>query len=187
MIAVIGEMTVSFEKEGKLWSRKFSGRGYEWAKKLRENGEEVLFLSVLPYGGVGDDMENEIRNLGISYDKDLRMPLNPAIGIDGEWFIRSSAAVSISTERLSYSLSAFSDIKSVIVSSVLLSYNPSASAILDAVSFLYPQPRTAIDTSASEGAIGQSSILERTIGLFRSCMNDLIVSDNVDEILSFVR
>lgn len=73
---------------------------------------------------------------------------------------------------------------SVVVSSVLLSYNPSASAVIDTLSFLYPQPRLAIDTSVEieEGR----NIEARAIGDARTGFSSLLVSSDKAAIASFL-
>ena len=60
MIAVIGEMTVSFRKNGDVWTRRFSGLGYNWAKKLKEEKNDVLLLTVLPFGDLGKEMADDL-------------------------------------------------------------------------------------------------------------------------------
>ena len=187
MIAVIGEMAVSFRKNGDGWSRSFSGLGYEWAARLRENGSDALLLTVLPSGGIGKEMADELVRCGIVFDPDMQRPLNPLVEIDGEWLMKGSSPVSLSTEQLTDAFSYFSDIKAVVISSALLSYNPSASSILDAVSFMFPQPKVVIDTSLPEGEKGQDELLKKTLDSFSSSVANLLITDKQDEILSFVR
>ncbi len=187
MIAVIGEMAVSFIPAEGSWEREFSGLGYEWAARLREMGKDVLLLTVLPHGRTGRDMADELVRLGVVFDPDMRAPLNPAVVIDGEWLLKGSAPVSLSTEKLSDAFSYFSDIESVVVSGTILSYNPAASAVLDAVSFMNPLPRVAVDTGYPEAAEGNASILERTLSGFRASVPGVLISSDRDEVLSLVR
>ena len=187
MIAVIGEMAVSFSRDGDNWRRNYAGLGYEWCRRLKEQGEDVLLLSVLPHGRIGREMADELVRLGVVFDPDMHMPLNPVFCVDGEWFFRSSSAISLSSEKLSDAFAYFSDIKAVVVSSALLSYNPSASAVLDAVSFLSSRPKVAVDASAAGSAIGQEEILKRTLSEFAACMPDTLIEENKEKILAFVR
>ena len=82
-----------------------------------------------------------------------------------------------------YAFSYFSDIKSVVVSSAVLSANPSASAVLDALSFLSPLPEIVVDKSLPEGEIVNNDILERTLNGFRAIPGCLITDDK-EEILN---
>ncbi len=187
MIAVIGEMALSFDKSGSAWEKTFKGLGYEWAMRLKEEGKDVLLITVLPCGKSGNEMAEELVSKGIVFDPDLHLPLNPPIAVDGEWFLRSSSAVALSAEKLTDTLSYFHDIKSVVVSSSLLSYNPASSAVLDSLSFMFPQPEVFIDTSCSESAIGQKEILEKTLNSFSSAMERVLITDSKEEILTALR
>lgn len=186
MIAVIGEMATVFEKRDG-WHMEYGGMGYCWASRLKEEGQDALLLSVLPSGNVGKGMAEALVAKGIVFDPDLLQPMAPAISIDGEWFIRSSSSTALSAERITDAFSYFADIRSVVISSVLLSYNPAASAILDSVSFMSPRPRAAIDLSAPEGAIGSKDLMDRTLRSFSACVDDILISDDKEAILGFVR
>ena len=187
MIAVIGEMTVSFRKNGDVWTRRFSGLGYNWAKKLKEEKNDVLLLTVLPFGDLGKEMADDLVSNSIVFDPDMHMPLNPVIEVENECFMRSSSSLALSTERLSDALSYFSDVKSVVVSSNLLSYNPVSSAILDSLSFMYPQPRVAVDTGFNPKAIGQGEMMRRRFEELSSCISSFLATDDKDAILDFLR
>ena len=113
--------------------------------------------------------------------------MNPLVEINGEWLMKSSSVTAMSTEKLTSAFSYFSDIKSVVISSALLSYNPSSSAILDSVSFMFPQPKVVIDTGCSESAIGNKDMLERTLSLFSSACPDVLITDDKERILDFIR
>ena len=187
MIAVIGEMAVSFTEKDGTWNMEFSGLGYEWACRLKDEGEDVLLLTVLPYGKTGKMMADELVSREIVFDPDIHLPLNPVISINGEWYMKSSSAISLSAEKLTDALSYFSDIKSVVVSSSLLSYNPSSSSILDSLSFMYPQPRVAVDTGCLASAVGQDEMMKRTIRELSSSLQSFIATDDKKAILDFVR
>ena len=101
--------------------------------------------------------------------------------------MRSSSSLALSTERLSDALSYFSDVKSVVVSSNLLSYNPVSSAILDSLSFMYPQPRVAVDTGFNPKAIGQEEMMRRRFEELSSCISSFLATDDKDAILDFLR
>ena len=60
MIAVIGEMAVSFRRDGNGWKRSYTGLGYSWAVSLKEKGESVVLFSVLPAGRTGKEMAEEL-------------------------------------------------------------------------------------------------------------------------------
>ena len=186
MIAVIGEMSLSFFPEGDKWVKKFSGKGYEWARKLKCD-EDVVFLSVLPMGDTGKEMAECLISNGIVFDPEMRSPLNPSIQVGKEIFIRGSAPITLSAERLSDALSYFSDIRSVVVSASLLSFNPSASAVLDALSFAFPQPRVAVDTDIPPLSGSNPELLDRTITQLKAVLKECLVSDSESEILSFLR
>ena len=114
-------------------------------------------------------------------------PLNPAFEIDGEWFMKGSAPAAMETEKLSDAFTYFGDIRSIVISSRLLSYNPAASAVLDAVSFLSPLPDVFIDASAGEDTIGQKAILERTLREFSACVPGTVIASDPSRILSALR
>ena len=179
-------MAVSFIPAADGWKMEYAGLGFEWARLLKERGCDVLLPTMLPLGKTGMMMASELDALGIAYDRDLRAPLQPAIFVDGECFMRSSAPVSLDAAKLSYSLSLHPGIEAAVVSPVLLSYNPSSSAILDSLAFLVPQPRIAIDMSAPEAALGQKGLLDGAIAAFRASVPSLLVSSDQDDILSFL-
>ncbi len=187
MIAVIGEMGVSFSPVDGRWEKSFSGLGYDWVSRLRAEKLDTLFLTVLPFGRTGREFSDELLRLGAVFDPDIRENMNLLIGIDGEWYMKGSASTALDAEKLTASFSYFSDIKSVVVSSSILSYNPSASATLDAVSFMFPLPRVAVDTGCEEGIIGNHDILERTLSAFSSSIPDVLITDDKSRILDFVR
>ena len=187
MIAVIGEMAVSFRRDGNIWNRSYSGLGYSWAVSLKEKGESVVLFSVLPAGRTGKEMAEELVRKQILFDPDMLTPLNPAFEIDGEWFMKGSAPAAMETEKLSDAFTYFGDIQSIVISSRLLSYNPASSAVLDAVSFLSPFPKVFIDASAGEDTIGQKAILERTLREFSQCVPGTVIASDPGEILSALR
>lgn len=186
MIAVIGEMSLSFIPEGDKWIKKFSGTGYEWALKLKAL-DSVVLLTVLPMGECGKEMAECLVDNGIVFDPDMHSPLNPAIKVGNEYFLRGSAPLTLSAEKLSDALTYFSDIRKVVVSSALLSYNPSASAVLDALSFASPQPKVAVDNSSPLCPGSNESLLEKTLSALKSAMGECLVSDSESEILGFLR
>lgn len=186
MIASIGEMALSFVPEGNLWKSSYSGVGYLWASMLREKGADVLLECMLPHGKTGDGMRAELEMKGILYDESLCLPLPPAVSIGDEWFIRGSAPSALDAEKLSYSLSVHPGIDRVVISSVLLSYNPASSAIIDGVSFMYPLPRIAVDTSVPDGAAGSTEMMEKAVSVLRSSFPDALITENREEILSFL-
>ena len=183
MIAIIGEMIPSFRKDGNGYVFSYTGIGYEWVEKLRRRGEKVLFLSPIPRGSIGKKICDELTEMGVFYDPDMLVSVNPPVKIDDEYIIRSSSMFTIDTEKLTDAFSYFSDIKSVVVSSAVLSANPSASAILDALSFLSPLPEIAVDKSLPEEEIVNNDILERTLNGFRAIPGCLITDDK-EEILN---
>ena len=187
MIAVIGEMGISFRPCEDLWSKGFSGLGYDWVVKLRNEGLDTLLLTVLPFGKSGEEISEELVRLKAVFDPDMMEHMNPLVEINGEWLMKSSSVTAMSTEKLTSAFSYFSDIKSVVISSALLSYNPSSSAILDAVSFMFPQPKVAIDTGCSESAVGNKDMLERTLSMFSSACPNVLITDDKERILDFIR
>ena len=124
MIAIIGEMIPSFRKDGNGYVFSYTGIGYEWVEKLRRRGEKVLFLSPIPRGSIGKKICDELTEMGVFYDPDMLVSVNPPVKIDDEYIIRSSSMFTIDTEKLTDAFSYFSDIKSVVVSSAVLSANP---------------------------------------------------------------
>lgn len=179
MILVIGEMAEEYvQVKNDEFRMCFSGIGYKWAKKLPQS----FFLTVLSRDRAGGMMQGELENDGIRYAKDLVSLLpSPIIGLDNHY--KGSAPLSLSAEDIMSNVSEL-EISSVLISSVLLSYNPSASAIYDALSFLSSELKVAIDDSIrpAEGAM----LLAQTIGAFRSDFSNLIISSNESEILSFL-
>lgn len=183
MIAIIGEMIPSFRKDGNGYVFSYTGIGYEWVEKLRRRGEKVLFLSPIPRGSIGKKICDELTEMGVFYDPDMLVSVNPPVKIDDEYIIRSSSMFTIDTEKLTDAFSYFSDIKSVVVSSAVLAANPSASAVLDALSFLSPLPEIAVDKSLPEEEIVNNDILERILNGFRAIPGCLITDDK-EEILN---
>ena len=96
---------------------------------------------------------------------------------------KGSAPTTLSSEDI-LECTAGMTIDGVIISSVLLSYNPSSSAILDTVSFLVPQPKVAIDVSVE--ADDGKNMLAKAIGEARISFSSLLVSDSDDEIKRFL-
>lgn len=166
MIAVIGEIIPSFRKSGDCYVFSYEGIGWKWIEKLSQEDRKVLFLSPIARGEIGRKICEKLIELGMIFDPDMLVPANPPLSVDGEHIIRSSSIFMLDTEHLTDAFSYFSDIDSVIVSSVLLSANPSASAVLDTLSFVSPAPRIAIDISAEEGEIMNHDILEKTLSGF---------------------
>lgn len=187
MIAVIGEMAISFSADGGAWKREYTGLGYEWAVHLRERGVETALLSILPMGRIGEGMADELGRRGILFDPDLRLPLNPMLRIDGEWIMKGSAPFALSVEKLGEALSRMNGMTGVVVSSRLLSANPASSAVLDALSFLSPRPRIAIDTSPESGTLSDAAVLARTLDGFRASVPEAVISSSEAEISGAVR
>lgn len=181
MILVIGEMVSQFSHDGgDSYRRSFSGIGYEWARRI---GKECFFLTVMARDKASAEMRATLDAEGIAYSRDLVSTLPSAFVIDGDRYYRNTAPVSLTEESILESIAGRS-FDSVVVSSVLLSYNPSASAVIDTLSFLYPQPRLAIDTSVEieEGR----NIEARAIGDARTGFSSLLVSSDKAGIASFL-
>lgn len=181
MILVIGEMVSQFSHEsGDSYRRSFSGIGYEWARRI---GKECFFLTVMARDKAAFEMRAALDAEGIAYSRDLTSSLPSAFVIDGDRYYRNTAPVSLTEESILESI-AGRTFDSVVVSSVLLSYNPSASAVIDTLSFLLPRPRLAIDTSVEieEGR----SIASRTIGEARVGFESLLVTSDKGAIASFI-
>ena len=180
MILVIGEMCSVFSPVGNgLYERRFSGVGYEWAKRL----DDCFFLTSLSADNAGTEMRSVLEETGM---KGAFIPSSlPSSVIAGkDCYYRGTAPFSLSCEEMVLAVAGQS-FASAVVSSVILSFNPSASAVLDLLSFMSPQPRIAIDTS--HNASGGENMRAKTIGEFRAAFPSLLVSDDADEILQFVR
>lgn len=181
MILVIGEMASQFSLDsGDSYRHSFSGNGYEWARRI---GKDCFFLTVMAEDKAAKGMKALLDDEGIAYSRGLVSPLPSAFVIDGDRYYRNTAPVSLTGESILEAIAGMS-FDSAVVSSVLLSYNPSASAIIDTLSFLLPQPRLAIDASIEieEGR----NIAARTIGEARTGFRSLLVSSDKTEIASFI-
>ena len=181
MILVIGEMVSLFSHDsGDSYRCSFAGIGYEWAARL---GKDCFFLTMMARDRAAEGMRAALESEGLAYSRDLVSALPSAFVIDGDGYYRNTAPVTLSSEDILVSLAGTS-FDAVVVSAVLLSYNPSASAIIDTLSFMTPQPRIAIDTSI-EIAEGRN-IEAKAIGEARTSFERLLVSSDRDEIASFL-
>ena len=143
MILVIGEIAEEYRKaDDGTYRRLFSGTGLEWAERLPGS----YLLTVLASDNAAHDMSSYLSEKGIRHSSDFVSSLPSAVIADQDRHYMGTAPVSLQSEDIMERISSLS-VDAVVVSSVLLSYNPSSSAIIDTLSFLVPQPKLAIDTS----------------------------------------
>lgn len=181
MILVIGEIAEEYRKaDDGMYRRLFSGTGLEWAERLPDS----YLLTVLASDNAAHDMSSYLSEKGIRHSSDLVSSLPSAVIAGQDRHYRGTAPASLQSEAIMERISSLS-VDAVVVSSVLLSYNPSSSAIIDTLSFLVPQPKLAIDTSivVEEGR----NIFSKAVGEARASFSSLLVSSDKAEIERFVR
>lgn len=180
MVLVVGEIAEEYRKiEGDEYRRVISGLGLEWAERIKDS----YLLTVLASDNASRDMSSCLASKGIRYSSGLVSTLPSAVIAGYDRHYRGTAPVSLASEDV-IEFTAGLDIEAAVVSSVLLSFNPSASAIVDALSFIVPQPRMAIDTSivVEEGR----NTFSKAVGDARASFTQLLVSSSKDEIAHFL-
>ncbi len=179
MILVIGETAEEYRKiNGDEYRRVISGIGLKWASAIKGS----YLLTVLSQDNAAHDTASILEERAIRYSA-LSSLLPSAVIAGADRHYKGSAPTTLSSEDI-LECTAGMTIDGVIISSVLLSYNPSSSAILDTVSFLVPQPKVAIDVSVE--ADDGKNMLAKAIGEARISFSSLLVSDSDDEIKRFL-
>ena len=181
MVLVIGEIAEEYRQvNGDEYRRVLSGTGLEWAVRI----EGSYLLTILGSDNASHDISAYLEGKGIRYSCDLISSLPSAVISGPDRHYRGTALTALTSEDI-VECTAGMKIDAVVVSSVMLSFNPSASAIVDTLSFLVPQPRVAIDTSimVEEGR----NIYSKTVGEARASFPELLVSSDKDEIERFIK
>ncbi|MFA6689477.1 MAG: carbohydrate kinase family protein [Sphaerochaetaceae bacterium] len=168
MIAVIGESLIDFigvesPSRGRMFESFVGGCGLNTATAIGRLGGAVTF-----FGGISSDMfgrriVSHLVTNQVLFDPDLcNMPAPTTLGFASldehggasyAFYCRGTAAMTLSTEQLSMSLSLNTDIRIVHIGSLSLVVQPVCDAILDSVEFLNPHPVVFFDPNVRPAVI----------------------------------
>ena len=175
MQAVIGEIFSSYRKtDNGLYTHSFTGTGMDFP--------DLFLITALSDDAAGRAMKEMLGSSGRRMEIIPSM-LHSAFIAGDDVLLKLSAPSGIRTEDLVDVLSRHPEIDGAVLSAPLLSVNPSADAIADAVSFAPGIKRIAIYTG-SEGYGG--AIYERVVRMLGDAGRPVLVSDSRDEILAFI-
>ena len=166
MIAIMGDACLSlYEKEDGDFRCEVSGYGYRVAKNIAENGLFPALFCSLGSDKAGSLIVERLVEDEILFDPDIvRLPFKTNVCIsfsDGSVsdFHQYSASALLNSQSLQSALSVHTNIKAVHLSSRILSFNPSSSAVIDQVLFLSPRPFIVVDLNEkAEGPVAERGI-----------------------------
>ena len=179
MILILSDAALLLkEKNSGEFVSAFTGFGYEVAKELSEKGIFPALFCTLGEDRAGAMIAEELIKSEILFDPDLiRLKANTNVVIeyangDRTSFFKSSASALLQEEMLSEAINVHTNIEAVLLSSSILSVNPSATSAIDQSLFISPRPFIAVDlTDEAEG-----SVLERSLSMLSGEM-DLVIMD----------
>lgn len=175
MQAVIGEIFSSYRKtDNGLYTHSFTGTGMDFP--------DLFLITALSDDAAGRAMKEMLGSCGRKMEI-IPSTLHSAFIAGDDVLLKLSAPSGIRTEDLVDVLSRHQEIDGAVLSASLLSVNPSADAIADAVSFAFGIKRIAVYTGL-EGYGG--AIYERAIRMLGDSGRPVLVSNSRDEILGFL-
>ena len=176
MQAAIGEIFSAYMKaENGLYSHSFTGTGMDFPG--------FLLITALSDDAAGQDMKEELEAEGRKVEM-MESTLHSAFHIGEDVLLKLSAPTGIRAEDLIDVLSRHPEIDGAVLSAALLSVNPSADAIADAVSFAPQIRKIAVYTDLPEYG---GPIYDRVISMLKDAGRPMIVSDNRNEIQEFLK
>lgn len=188
MIGIIGETCAEFypadleTEEDELFSYALGGTAVEAASELTDSGiDDFLIITKLSRDNIGLDTLDMLSDIEWAVSDLEPSPLLSPVDIMGDIRLRGTAASAIGTEELSELLS---DVKpdALVLTAPLLSVNPSASAIVDSVSFMSPQPIVIVDLGTDSREIISLEILKDSLNALAGavessfCIGDAVAS-----------
>lgn len=175
MQAVIGEIFSSYRKtDNGLYTHSFTGTGMDFP--------DLFLITALSDDAAGRVMKEMLGSCGRKMEI-IPSTLHSAFIAGDDVLLKLSAPSGIRAEDLVDVLSRHQEIDGAVLSASLLSVNPSADAIADAVSFAFGIKRIAVYTGL-EGYGG--AIYERAIRMLGDSGRPVLVSNSRDEILGFL-
>lgn len=175
MQAVIGEVFSSYRKtDNGLYTHSFTGTGMDFP--------DLFLITALSDDAAGRAMKEMLGSCGRKMEI-IPSTLHSAFIVGDDVLLKLSAPSGIRTEDLVDVLSRHQEIDGAVLSASLLSVNPSADAIADAVSFAFGIKRIAVYTGL-EGYGG--AIYERAVRMLGDAGRPVLVSNSRDEILGFL-
>ena len=181
MIAIIGEVIAEFypadveEGEEVRYSYSVGGSAVDAASRLEDAGiADFEIVSKFSNDNLGIDEHAMLEDLDWTLADIDPSPLLSPVDINGDIRLRNTAAATITTEELSLHL-AKAKPDAVVLSAALLSLNPSASAIVDAVLFMDNKPLIIVD-------LGEDDRLTVSLEILKDSLNKLASSDKAYKI-----
>ncbi len=180
MIAIIGETIAEFypaetEVDGELfYSYSVGGSAIAAATDLENAGiSNFEIVSKFSNDNLGQDVYALVEDLNWSIAPIDKSPLLSPVDIMGDVRLRNTAASTITAEELSMYL-AEAKPNAILLSAPLLSLNPSASAIVDAVLFMDNRPLIIVDLGDDR--------LTVSLEILKDSLNKLALSDKAYKI-----
>lgn len=181
MIAIIGEIIAEFypadveEGEEVRYSYSVGGSAVDAASRLEDAGiADFKIVTKFSNDNLGIDEHAMLEDVGWTFSDIEPSPLLSPVDIAGDIRLRNTAAATITTEELSMYL-AKAKPDAVVISAALLSLNPSASSIVDAVLFMDNKPLIIVD-------IGEDDRLTVSLEILKDSLNKLASSDKAYKI-----
>lgn len=181
MIAIIGEIIAEFypadlEKDGEeIFSYVIGGSAIAAASYLEDAGiTDFEIVSKVSNDNLGKNEIEVLEDIEWHVADIDRSPLLSPIDIMGDIRLRNTAASTVTAEELTIYL-AKSKPDAVLICAPLLSLNPSASSIVDAVLFMDNKPLIIVD-------LGDDDRLTVSLEILKDSLNKLSTSDKAYKI-----
>ena len=179
MIALIGEITSSFQMEEDAYGLSFCGI-VEPADILSASGLDISILTKLSNDGQGDiQKELLLENRWSNDSLIVRSPLLSSVMIDYDMRLKGTAPASITSSEISQRLESL-NVEWVVLSESIISTEPAASAIVDALSSLSKKPKVAIYSNAIWPHIESLETLKKSIDTMSENLTVYTMSEAID-------
>lgn len=186
MILIIGEtLTEFYPLEGEIgdedcYTCRMGGSLLEAAYWLEDSGiKNIMLASKFSHDNIGENYYSALEDLGFDIAKLDKSPLLSPVDIIGDIRLRGTAASTITTEELTELLyEAKPD--AIVLTSPLLSLNPSASNIVDSVLFFTPAPLIIVDLGDNPTAIVSLEILKDSLNKLATSDKAYCIGDAVE-------
>ncbi len=176
MQAAIGEIFSAYMKaENGLYSHSFTGTGMDFPC--------LMLITALSDDAAGLEMRKKLEAEGRKMEI-IRSTLHSAFHIGDDVLLKLSAPAGIRAEDLIDIISRHPEIDGAVISAALLSINPSADAIADAVSFSPQIRKIAVYTDLPEYG---GPIYDRVISMLKDAGRPMIVSSDRGGIQEFLK
>lgn len=177
MVLVFSDIQAVFAREGDAYRMCYAGSGLRW------RGRDFFHIIRTSRDRLGDGIRKELEGSGMA--EGLLSDLPTPIAVDGDLYARNAAPYSLS-DGVCWSAAEGIDADAAIISSSILSRNPSGSAAADTVGFLSCVRKVAVDLS--DGIfIDSQELLDRRIRDLQVSGKDIIVSGDEEEIRRFLQ